>query len=158
VPSQIITLAFGAIAATLVWYAHNWIARPTLQARDRRLQALDAVENNGLAGGTAPQHRIREARDALNAAASGLRAIARGHHWPTRIFCFAYRCDLELATSAIVNLHNMTGNIYASNDARHLNIDAAYYYLGAGRHLSPARIKEIKDNKRLDMPDGSERC
>jgi hypothetical protein len=156
--SQIITLAFGATAATFVWYVHNWIARPTLQARDRRLQALDAVENNGLAGGTAPQHRIREAREALNAAASGLRTIARGHGLPTRIFCLAYRCNFELATSAIVNLRNMTGNIYASNDARHFNIDAAYYYLGAGRHLSQARIKEIKDNPRLAMPEGSERC
>jgi hypothetical protein len=61
------------------------LGKPIVDARDKRLKALQAAEQN----------RIVAARTALNDAASALRSISRGQ-WPVWPYCwFARRCVLD---------------------------------------------------------------
>ncbi len=147
------TVITGAIVGLVAWFAANWIGKPILDVRAMRTKALYAAEQNGGVGGAAGEQRITAARAALNDAASGLRSISRGHSWPVRLYCFFFGVDLEMAASALITLHNMTGDFGYTNERHQLVVDAIYVFLRADRHLSKERIGEIKEeverNKRL---------
>jgi hypothetical protein len=52
---------------------------------------------------------------------------------------------LEAAASALIRLHNMTGNPGYNDEEQKLMLDAIYVLLGAARgHLTAERINEIK--------------
>jgi len=139
---NIISLAIGAV---LGWLATNWIGKPISDARDKRIKALQAVEQNSFVGGAARDERIREARAALNEAASSLRSISRGHGWPVRLYCRFARYDQEAAANCLITLHNMTGQYGYDDKERQLQVDAIYVFLRAHKqHLSRERVDEIK--------------
>jgi hypothetical protein len=69
----------AAIGGVLVWFITNWVGKPIVDLRDKRIKALQAAEQNAHVGYGASKERIKEARAALNEAASGLRSISRGH-------------------------------------------------------------------------------
>jgi hypothetical protein len=74
-----------------------------------------------------------------------LRSISRGHSWQVRLYCRLSRYDLEAAASALIRLHNMTGNPGYNDEEQKLMLDAIYVLLGAARgHLTAERINEIK--------------
>jgi hypothetical protein len=80
-----ILLGLGSIIGGVFgWIITNWIGRPIIDVRDRRIKAIQAAEQNARVGLGAGDGRIREARAALSEAASGLRSISRGHGWPLR--------------------------------------------------------------------------
>jgi hypothetical protein len=134
----------AVIGGVLGWLANNWIGKPISDVRDKRLKALQAVEQNAYVTGSASDKRVTEARAALNEAASGLRSISRGHGRPVRLYCRLARYDLEAAASWLITLHNLTGQ-FGYDDETHRNaLDAIYILLRAHRHLSRERIDEIK--------------
>src|SRR5947209_2434089 len=92
-----IGLLSGAIGAVLVWFITNWVGKPIVDVKDKRIKALQAAEQNAYVGYGASNQRVREARAALNEAASGLRSISRGHGWPVRLYCRFAQYDLEAA-------------------------------------------------------------
>ena len=140
-----VTVLFSVVGGVLAWLATNWVGKPIVDARDKRLKALQAAEQNTYVGDTASDERRVVARAALNEAASALRSISRGQ-WPVRLYCCFARYDLEAAAAAIVHLHNMTG-LNFDNEARAFFRDAVYVFLRAHRHLSRERVDKI--NKEL---------
>jgi hypothetical protein len=138
---NIILLAIGAV---LGWLATNWIGKPISDARDKRIKALQAVEQNSYVGGAASDERVVAARASLNEAASALRSISRGHSWLVRLYCRLTGYDLEAAANCLIKLHNMTGSYGYDDEGRQLIIDAIYVFLHADQHLGPERVNEIK--------------
>jgi len=128
----------------LVWFITNWVGKPIVDVRDKRIKALQAAEQNAHIGFPASKERITEARAALGEAASGLRSISRGHGWPVRLYCRFARYDLEEAASWLITLHNWTGEIGYDDKTRQIALDAIYVSLRAHQHLSRERIDEIK--------------
>jgi hypothetical protein len=114
--------------------------QPIIDIRDRRIKALHAAEENAHVGYGASNQRIKEARTALNEAASGLRSISRGYGWPVRLYCWLARYDLEAAANWLIALHNWAG----SYERRQIALDAIYMLLRAHHHLSRERIDEVK--------------
>src|SRR5262245_64072347 len=137
-------ILLGAIGGVLVWFITNWVGKPIVDVRDKRIKALQAVEQNAHVGYAASNERIKDARTALNEAASGLRSISRGHGWPVRLYCRLARYDLEAAASWLITLHNMTGEIGGDDERRQLIVDAIHIFLRAHHHLSRERIDKIK--------------
>jgi hypothetical protein len=135
------TVILSVAAGVLAWFATNWVGKPILDARDKRLKALQAAEQNTHVGRAARDERRREARAALNEAASALRSISRGQ-WPVRLYCWFARYDLEAAAAALVHLHNITGSDF-HDEARPFVRDAVYVFLRAHQHLSRERVEEI---------------
>jgi hypothetical protein len=135
----------AAIGAVLVWFITNWIGKPIVDVRDRRIKALHAAEQNAHVGFAAGDERIREARAALNEAASGLRSISRGHGWPVRLYCWLSRYNLEAAANWLITLHNWAGDFGYDDERRQIALVAIYIFLRAHHpHLSRKRIDEVK--------------
>jgi hypothetical protein len=59
-----ISILLGAIGAVLVWFITNWIGKPIVDIRDRRIKALQAGEQNAYVGYGASNERVTEARAA----------------------------------------------------------------------------------------------
>jgi hypothetical protein len=138
-----ISVLSGAIGAVLVWFITNWVGKPIIDLRDRRIKALHAAEENAHVGYGASKERIKEARAALNEAASGLRSISRGYGWPVRLYCRLARYDLLAAANWLIALHNWAGS-YEDKEWRQIALDAIYMLLRAHHHLSRERIDEVK--------------
>ena len=140
-----IGILLGAIGGLLVWFITNWVGKPIVDVRDKRIKALHAAEQNAHVGYGASNERVTEARAALNEAASGLRSISRGYGWPVRLYCRLARYDLEAAANWLITLHNMAGEPgYDDKARRQIALDATYMFLRAHQHLSRERIDEIK--------------
>jgi hypothetical protein len=138
-------ILLGAIGGVLAWFVTNWVGKPVVDVRDKRIKALQAAEQNAHVGGAASDERVVAARASLNEAASALRSISRGHGWPVRLYCRLARYDLEAAASWLITLHNMAGEIsYDDKARRQIALDATYMFLQAHQHLSRERIDEIK--------------
>src|SRR5262249_33062677 len=104
-------ILLGAIVAVLAWFITNWVGKPIIDVRDKRLKALQAAEQHAFVGFVAGNEREAGARAALNEAASGLQSISRGHGWPVRLYCRLARYDLEAAANWLITMHNMAGKI-----------------------------------------------
>jgi hypothetical protein len=128
-----IGIVLGSIGGVLVWFITNWVGKPIIDIRDRRIKALHAAEENAHVGYGASNERIKEARAALNEAASGLRSISRGYGWPVRLYCRLARYDLEAATNWLIALHNWAGS-YEDKEWRQIALDAIYMLLRAHHH------------------------
>jgi hypothetical protein len=107
---------------------------------------IDLGRNEAHVGYGASDERTKEARAALNEAASALRSISRGNGWPVRLYCWCARYDLEAVVRWLIALHNMTGQfgLRSDDEARQIALDAIYIFLRAHHHLSRERIDEIK--------------
>jgi hypothetical protein len=134
----------GVVVGVLAWLAANWIGKPIVEARDKRVKALHAAEQNSFVGSSAGDARIATARAALSDAASGLRSISRSH-WPVRLYFRTAHIDPEAAANALIGLHNMTGEAGYDDETRQLLRDAVYVLLGAHQHLSRKRIDQIRE-------------
>jgi hypothetical protein len=140
-----ISILVGAIGAVLVWFVTNWVGKPIIDVRDKRIKALQAAEQNSRVGYGASDERVREARAALGEAASALRSISRGHGRLVRLYCRLAGYDLETASSWLVTLHNMAGEIrYDDEERREIAVVAIYIFLRAHHHLSRDRINKVK--------------
>jgi len=139
-----ISVLLGAIGGVLVWIITNWVGKPIVDVRDKRIKALQAAVQNAHVGYTASDKRIVDARAALSEAASSLRSISRGHGWPVRLYCRFARYDLEAAANCLIALHNWTGSPQ-DDEPRQIALDAIHMFLRAHQqHLSRERIDEIK--------------
>jgi hypothetical protein len=134
----------GAVGAVLVWFITNWIGKPILDIRDKRIKALQAAEQNAYVDRGAGNKRVTQATTALNEAASGLRSISRGYGWPVRLYCRLARYDLEGAADWLITFHNKTLEIGHDDEDRQIALDAIYVLLGAHQHLSQERIDKVK--------------
>ena len=137
-----ISILLGAIGAVPGWFIANWVGKPILDVREKRIKALQAAEQNAHVGFEASNERIREARAALNEAASSLRSISRGYGWPVRLYCWLAGYDLEAAANQLIALHNMAGDIVIG-EGRQIALDAIYIFLRQ-QHLSRERVAEVK--------------
>lgn len=145
-----ISILVGAIGGLVVWFITNWVGKPIVDVRDKRIKALQAAEQNAHVGDGASNERIKEARAALNEAASALRSISRGHGWPVRLYCLFAGYDLEAAAYGLISLHNKTGDLRYDDQIRQLILDAIYIFLRAHKHLSRERADEIKEQLERD--------
>jgi hypothetical protein len=82
-----ISILLGTIEAVLAWFITNWVGKPIVDVRDKRIKALQAAEQNAYVGYAESGERVKAARAALNEGASALRSISRGHDWPVRLYC-----------------------------------------------------------------------
>jgi hypothetical protein len=139
-----ISVLSGAIGAVPVWFITNWVGKPIVDVRDRRIKAIQAAEQNAHVGLSASKERTKEARAALNEAASSLRSISRGYGWPVRLYCRLARYDLEGAADWLIDLHNRTGELGWDDKAPQIALDAIYILLRAHRRLDRERIDYIK--------------
>jgi len=97
-----ISILLGAIGAVLAWFITNWVGKPIVDVRDKRIKALQAAEQNAYVGYAATGERVKAAKAALSEAASSLRSISRGHGWPVRLYCRFARYDLEAAANSLI--------------------------------------------------------
>jgi hypothetical protein len=134
----------AAIGGVLVWFITNWVGKPVVDVRDKRIKALHAAEQNAHVGFGASKERVTEASTALNEAASGLRSISRGYGWPVRLYCRLARYNLEAAADWLITLHNWAGDMLYEDERRQIALDAIYIFLRAHQHLSRKRIDEVK--------------
>jgi hypothetical protein len=139
-----ITILVGAIGAVLAWFITNWIGKPIIDVRDKRIKALHAADQHAHVWFTASIERIMEARAALNEAASGLRSVSRGHGWPVRLYCRLAGYDLEAAADWLITLRNWAGVNGVYEEPRQVAVDAIHIFLRAHHHLSRERIDEVK--------------
>jgi hypothetical protein len=138
-----ISILSWTTGVVFVWFITNWVGKPIVDVRDRRIKALQSAEQNAYVDGGASIERIMEARAALNEAASALRSISRGHGWLVRLYCRLARYDLEAAANCLIALHNRAGQ-FTYEDRRQVIVDAMHIFLRAHQHLSRERIDEIK--------------
>jgi len=145
VPGQVLTVILSGAAGVLAWFATNWIGKPIVDARDKRLKALQAAEQNAWVTSAASAERIEAARAALNDAAITLRSISRGH-WPVRLYCRFVGYDLEAAAYELDDLGLMTSFPSPSSydKRRQFDLDAIHVFLRAHPHLTRERVDEIK--------------
>jgi hypothetical protein len=141
-----ISILWALIGGVLVWFVTYWIGKPIIDVRDKRIKALQAAAQNAYVGYGASIERIKEARTALNEAASGLRSVSRGYGFPVRLYCRRLaRYDLEAAASWLIDLHNGAGDIGYLDERRQIALDAIHIFLRAHQpHLSRERIDEVK--------------
>lgn len=139
-----ISILLGAIGAVLAWFITNWVGKPIVDVREKRIKALQAAEHNAHVGYAAIAERVKAARAALSEAASSLQSISRGYGWPVRLYCRFARYDLEAAANSLIILHNMTGDFAYDDETRRQRVlDSIYLFLRAHQHLSRERIDEI---------------
>jgi hypothetical protein len=65
-----ISILLGTIGAVLAWFITNWVGKPIVDVRDKRIKALQAAEQNAYVGYAASGERVKAARAALNEGAS----------------------------------------------------------------------------------------
>jgi hypothetical protein len=145
----LVAVISAVIAGVLGWLARGWIGGPISDARDKRIRALRAADENAYVGYTAANERIAEARAALRDTISALRSTSRGQPWSVRAYCRLCGYDLEAAAGWLTTLHNMAGKssyvpIEEDNKNRRFVLDAVHVCLGAYWHLSRERVGEIR--------------
>ena len=59
-----ISILSAAIGAVLVWFITNWVGKPIVDVRDKRIKALQSAEQNSHVGFGASNERVTEARAA----------------------------------------------------------------------------------------------
>jgi hypothetical protein len=139
-----ISVLLAAMGGVLVWLITNWVGKPIVDIRDRRIKALQAAEQNAYVGYGVNNERVIEAKGALSEAASGLRSISRGYGWPVRLYCRLAGYDLEGAADWLIFLHNKAGELGWADERRQIVLDAIYVLLRAHHHLSPERIDKVR--------------
>ena len=139
-----IGILLGSIGGVLVWFITNWVGKPIIDVRDKRIKVLQAADQNAYVYFTASSERITEARAALSEAASSLRSISRGHGWPVRLYRRLARYDLKGAASWLITLHNWAGLNGVYEEPRQVAVDAIHIFLRAHHHLSRERVYEVK--------------
>jgi len=144
----VVSLVSAVIAGVLGWLARGWIGGPISDARDKRIRALRAADENAHVGYTSASERVAEARAALRDAISALRSTSRAQPWSVRLYCQLCRYDLEMAAGWLTALHNMTGEpsypLEEGKKRRQFALDAVHVCLGAHGHLSRERVDEIR--------------
>ena len=53
-----ISILLGAIGAVLAWFITNWVGKPIVDVRDKRIKALHAAEQNAHVGYGASNERV----------------------------------------------------------------------------------------------------
>jgi hypothetical protein len=132
----------GSVTPRLVL---NLIAKPLLQVRAQRLDALASQRGMRIFRGSEADARVREVRRELFDIASKLRAQARGQLWPLRCYCWLLRYDLEGAAGALRGLGNMAGDPGYADQVRQNNLNHVYISLRAHRHLSGEALRAHRD-------------
>jgi hypothetical protein len=135
----------GTVGSVAAWLVLHLIAKPLLQVREQRLDALRIGERYAYFRRSEEDARVREVRRELFDIASKLRAQARGQSWPLRCYCWLLRYDLEGAASALNGLGNMAGDPgYADQDRQNF-LNHVYISLSAHRHLSREALRAHRD-------------
>jgi hypothetical protein len=140
----------GAIAflvALGAWFLANFLARPIIQVRDKRFEALRLAERHALTQppwSQAEEARVSAVKSILLDISTELRTHARGQWWPVRLYCRLAGYNLDEAALAINGLQVMAGSMRFDDSTRMNNLNLVYMYLNAHRHLSADQIAELK--------------
>lgn len=136
----------GISGSLLAWLAFNWIGKPVLDVRSKRLETLQVIELHGYTGYGSSEANVNASKAALSDIAMYLRSFARAQPWTARLYCRVLHYDMEFAASAIIGLADLVGeNLPAGSTTRRDNVDAVYMALNAHQHMTPERIQTIKD-------------
>src|ERR1700756_3513978 len=119
-PNTLVTAVAALPVMFLTWVTFIFIGKPIQDAATKRIEALDAAEQNWMAGARADQGRIEAARAALRDAGSKLRSVSRGHPWSVGLYCRLFGYDFEMAELALINLHNIVGRPGHDHEERQL--------------------------------------
>lgn len=147
IPGSVLTATVAALVSLGTWFLVNFFAKPIVQIREKRFEALRVAEMYALTQPAMSQEgveRVVSAKRALLDIAVELRTHARGDAWPVLLYCWFAGYNLEEAVLALSGLRVMAGSPEFNDSTRMNNLNLVYLSLNARRHLSGDQIAELR--------------
>jgi hypothetical protein len=143
---EISSLVVPAFMGTAGWFGTHFVAKPILEVRETRLEALKIAERY-LSVNFASSDELRDrALRAMNDTASALRALSRERSLAVRFWCRLFGYDLHTSSRCLLGLaEGPRGEYQLGSKERTLTLNALFVSLGASQHLSRAEIAAVKD-------------
>ena len=143
---MVTVIASSSAAAIVAWFAANFLGKPILAIREKRFEALQVGERyahvNHMSSDTLRDTALKSMHEIGNA----LLAYSREQSIATRLWCWTFRYDLELAARCLFGLaEGPRGEYSISKEQRKNTLNCLFVSLGATRHLSPQEIKTVKE-------------
>ncbi len=139
-----IAMIASSAAAIAAWFAVNFLGKPILAIREKRLQAIEAADRYFSVSFHSSDELRTTALKSLNEIGSTLRAYNREASIATRLWCRIFGYDLELAARCLFGLAEVARGQYSfSEDKRKDTLNALYVSLRATGHLSPQEIEAV---------------
>lgn len=140
--TAVIVSPFLAVAP---WFALNFLGKPILVLREKRLEALQIAERYSHVS-LASSDALRDvALQSLYDVANTLRGISREQAASTRMWCWLFGYDLEFAAQCVFGLaEGPRGEYSIPPPSRKVTLDALFVSLGAMSHLSSYDVAVVK--------------
>jgi hypothetical protein len=139
-----ITVIASSVVAIAAWFAVNFLGKPILALREKRLQAIEVAERYFSVGSHSSDEVCAAARKSLNENGCTLRAYNRESSIATRLWCWLFHYDLEGAARCLFGLAQVAGGHISVFEKMHKDtLNALYVSLGATGHLSPQEIETV---------------
>ncbi len=138
------TLIVSAVAAVLAWFAVNFLGRPVLAVREKRLEAIQTAEQYFNVSLVSSVELRTTSLKSLNDVGSALRAYSREASIATQLYCHLMKYDLELAADCLFGLAKGALENNISEDQRRNTLNALYVSLGATSHLTQTEIETVR--------------
>ena len=133
------------ILAIAAWFAVNFLGKPILALREKRLEALQIAERYSHVSISSSDALRAAALKSLNDVANALRGISREQAASTRMWCWLFGYDLEFASRCLFGLaEGPRGEYSISPVSGKVTLDALFVSLGAMSHLSPDDVAVAK--------------
>jgi hypothetical protein len=143
--ASITTLIGSAMAGALAWFTVNFLGKPILAIREKRLEALKTGERYSHVSSHSSDELRDRALKSLHDVGNDLQACSREGSIPTRLWCWIFHYDLELAARCLFGLAECVRGFYSISEEKRKNtVNALYVSLNATQHLSLQEIETIK--------------
>jgi hypothetical protein len=139
------SIVVSALIAIAAWFALNFFGRPILAIRESRLVALQIGERYSGVGFGSSDGLRDTALKAYNDIGNTLLAYSRERSLATRIWCYLFSYDLEVAARCLFALAEGPRGEFSINDDRRKNtLNALFISLGVKHHLSATELMAVK--------------
>jgi hypothetical protein len=135
----------SALVAVFAWLALNFLGRPVLAVREKRLEAIQVADRYSNVSFTSSDELRATAVRSLYDVACALRTYSREASIATRLWCRLMKYDLDLAARCLLGLaEGARGEYRVSEEQRKNTLNALYVSLGAMSHLTRAEIDAVR--------------
>jgi hypothetical protein len=142
--AMIASSAVASAVAVAAWFAVNFLGKPILAIREKRLEALQFGERYSHVSSRSSDELRDTALKSLHDVGNALLAYSRERSIATRLWCWIFRYDLELAARCLFGLaEGARGEYSIPGEQRKNTLNALYVSLGATWHLSRQEIETM---------------
>jgi hypothetical protein len=134
-----------ALVAAFAWVVLNFLGRPVLAVREKRLEAIQVAERYSNVGIFSSDGLRDTALKSLHDVGTALRAYSREASIATRLYCRLMKYDLNFAARCLFGIaEGARGEFQLSEEQRKNTLNALYISLGATSHLTQAEIDTVR--------------